>query len=60
MRNVINYYYCYRYLDHNQFVGCLPKELSLLTNLVYLYLSKNELHGTLPLEYTSFTNLRNL
>lgn len=59
-KNIRKFVNFLRYLDHNQFIGCLPKELSSLTNLIYLFISKNELYGTLPVEYTSLTNLRHL
>lgn len=37
-------------LDHNTFMGSIPKDIGMLKNLIELNLSSNQLAGPIPIE----------
>ena len=48
------------YLDNNQLLGEIPKEIGKLVNLKWLYLDGNQLTGEIPKEIGKLTNLKYL
>ena len=44
-------------IDDNEFVGSIPTEVGLLTNILYLDLSENKFEGSIPSELGLLTRL---